>query len=298
MPIQVCVLAILVFAVSAFIITAGSATIEGAATSLPAVSSTMAEPTNGTTIRLQIGNPVMIVDGREQAIDESGGAVPVIRDSRALLPARAVVEAMGGNIEWCGASQTVTLSCGGDVARLVIGSLMAYRNDTPQPLDVAPVIINNRTMLPIRFIAESFGFDAVWDDENREVTLTGPEFESGGTAAEGASSTAGSAGQRQYSIPASPKVLVAYFSQTGNTEKLAKIIHAQTGGDIFRIETAIPYPSDMASLIERKNMELESGNMPELKANVENMESYDVIFLGYPIWAMTAPPPPPCVRFL
>jgi flavodoxin len=47
----------------------------------------------------------------------------------------------------------------------------------------------------------------------------------------------------------------------------------------------------MAALARRKNQELESGNMPELKAKVENIESYDVIFLGYPIWAMTAPTP-------
>jgi flavodoxin len=47
----------------------------------------------------------------------------------------------------------------------------------------------------------------------------------------------------------------------------------------------------MAELVKRKNAELESGNMPELKASAENIESYDVIFIGYPIWAMTAPPP-------
>jgi flavodoxin len=89
----------------------------------------------------------------------------------------------------------------------------------------------------------------------------------------------------------SPKILVAYFSQTGNTRKIAIQIHEQVGGDIFRIETAIPYPDDMASLAKRKNQELASGNMPELKATVKNMESYDVVFLGYPIWAMTAPTP-------
>jgi flavodoxin len=87
------------------------------------------------------------------------------------------------------------------------------------------------------------------------------------------------------------KILVAYFSQTGNTKKVAEEIHAQAGGDIYRIETAVPYPDEMAELVKRKNAELESGNMPELKASAENIESYDVVFIGYPIWAMTAPPP-------
>jgi flavodoxin len=90
---------------------------------------------------------------------------------------------------------------------------------------------------------------------------------------------------------AGPKILVAYFSQSGKTRNIAIQIQEQTGGDLFRIETAIPYPGDMPSLVQRKNKELETGNMPELKATVGNIESYDVVFLGYPIWAMTAPPP-------
>jgi flavodoxin len=93
------------------------------------------------------------------------------------------------------------------------------------------------------------------------------------------------------SPPPHPKILVAYFSQTGNTQKIAIQIHEQVGGDMFRIETSIPYPDDMASLAKRKNQELASGNMPELKATVKNIESYDVVFLGYPIWAMTTPTP-------
>jgi hypothetical protein len=47
----------------------------------------------------------------------------------------------------------------------------------------------------------------------------------------------------------------------------------------------------MKALVKRKNQELKSGKMPELKAKVENIESYKVIFLGYPIWSMTTPPP-------
>jgi hypothetical protein len=47
----------------------------------------------------------------------------------------------------------------------------------------------------------------------------------------------------------------------------------------------------MPSLVNRKNQELAAGKMPELKTNVENIASYDVVFLGYPIWAMTVPPP-------
>jgi flavodoxin len=47
----------------------------------------------------------------------------------------------------------------------------------------------------------------------------------------------------------------------------------------------------MEELVKRKNTELATGQMPELAAGVENINSYDVVFIGYPIWAMTAPPP-------
>jgi flavodoxin len=92
-------------------------------------------------------------------------------------------------------------------------------------------------------------------------------------------------------VDADSKILVVYFSHTGNTRKVATEIHEQAGGDIFRIELAVPYSDDMEALVKRKNEELASGKMPQLKAKVEKIESYDVIFLGYPIWAMTAPPP-------
>ncbi|MCC8168883.1 MAG: hypothetical protein LIO59_00585 [Oscillospiraceae bacterium] len=61
---------------------------------------------------------------------------------------------------------------GGDEIRLIIDSMTAYLNDGAQTLDVAPVIINDRTMLPIRFIAESFGFSVDWYGDEQIITIT------------------------------------------------------------------------------------------------------------------------------
>lgn len=123
-------------------------------------------------IALQIGNPMMSVNGQEQPIDERG-TVPVIQNSNTLLPVRVIVEAMGGNVGWDGTTRTVTLTRGGDIIRMTIESPTAYLNDRPQTLDTAPELINSVTMLPIRFIAENFGFRVDWDGAEQRVTITG-----------------------------------------------------------------------------------------------------------------------------
>ncbi len=114
--------------------------------------------TNNTEIILQINNPNMTVNGTEKPIDEDGTA-PVIVNNRTLLPVRAVAEEMGGTVQWNGDTKTVTLSYNEYEIKLVIDDNTAYLNGTAQILDTAPAIINERTMLPIRFIAESFKFN-------------------------------------------------------------------------------------------------------------------------------------------
>ena len=85
------------------------------------------------------------------------------------------------------------------------------------------------------------------------------------------------------------KILVAYFSNTGNTEKVAQLIQSKTGADIFKIETAAPYPSVYRETTELAKQEKTDNARPALKNKVENMAQYDVVFVGYPIWWYTAP---------
>lgn len=83
--------------------------------------------------------------------------------------------------------------------------------------------------------------------------------------------------------------LVAYFSWSGNTEQMAQIIAEQTGGDLFKIETATPYTDDYDTLLDIAQQEQADDARPELTAQVENWDSYDVIFVGYPNWWSDAP---------
>ena len=86
------------------------------------------------------------------------------------------------------------------------------------------------------------------------------------------------------------KVLVVYFSETGNTQKLAKLISDEVGGDFRRIETVKSYPTGEALFDYTKN-ERDNDERPELKDLDININDYDVIFVGYPIWWYTLPMP-------
>lgn len=84
------------------------------------------------------------------------------------------------------------------------------------------------------------------------------------------------------------KVLVVYFSGTGNTRNAAKKVKTATGGKLYEIKAADPYTSedlDYSNDNCRANVEQNDENVrPEIKGKVKNIRKYDVIFVGYPIW--------------
>lgn len=87
------------------------------------------------------------------------------------------------------------------------------------------------------------------------------------------------------------KVLVAYFSWSGNTRKLAQEIQQKTGGHIFEMEVSKPYPKDYQATVDQAKAEASSNARPSLKNKVDNFAQYDVIFLGFPNWWGSAPMP-------
>lgn len=85
------------------------------------------------------------------------------------------------------------------------------------------------------------------------------------------------------------KILIAYFSWTGKTKQMAENIAKHTGGTLFRIETVNTYPSEYTPHTEVAKAERDNGIRPELKMTVENLDQYDTIFVGCPVWWHTAP---------
>ena len=105
--------------------------------------------------------------------------------------------------------------------------------------------------------------------------------------AAGASDAAG-----QSFVPRSQgsKILVAYFTRTGNTRVIARQIQRALQADLFEIEPASPYPEDYEETVAQAVRERDSGYRPPLKASVNEISFYEVVFLGFPVWGETAPP--------
>lgn len=75
----------------------------------------------------------------------------------------------------------------------------------------------------------------------------------------------------------------------GNTEVVASMIRQETGGELFRIETEKTYPADYDELVDYGREEPDEDNRPALKSHVENIDEYDIIFLGFPNWWFDMP---------
>ena len=84
-------------------------------------------------------------------------------------------------------------------------------------------------------------------------------------------------------------ILIAYFSWSGNTEAVAGMIQSEVGGDLFEIAPAEPYTEDYDELLDIARDEQSSGARPALADTVDNWDSYDTVFVGYPNWWSDAP---------
>ena len=127
------------------------------------------------TIILQIGNTSFTVNGIQNTLDSP----PVIKNDRTLLPIRVIVEALGGTIEWIPTTKSITIRLGSTYIGMQIGNSTAVVNGYVMNIDpdnpkVVPEIINSRTMLPLRFVAEKLGCDVQWDGTTKTITITYP----------------------------------------------------------------------------------------------------------------------------
>lgn len=102
---------------------------------------------------------------------------PVIRDGRVMVPFRAVAESLNAQVVWDPDSQKVTAMQEGVIVELQIGNQTAWRNGLAVSLDRPPMIINGRTLIPIRFFTESLRCQVDWDDQAYEVLITSPRRE-------------------------------------------------------------------------------------------------------------------------
>ncbi len=119
------------------------------------------------------------IDGEQITFDVQ----PQLINDRTMVPLRAIFEALGATVSWDGATQTVTAYNEEYFVKATINNKIMIVNGVSKSMDIAPMLINERTLVPARFVAEAFGCDVEWDAEtktviisNKEKTVSIPEY--------------------------------------------------------------------------------------------------------------------------
>ena len=126
---------------------------------------------DSTKIELAIDDPYMYINGEQYEIDPGRGTYPVIVNSRTLLPIRAIVENLSGSIEWDEAEKRVSIKHMNKMIELWVDKNIISINEKQEQIDQPPVIINSRTMVPVRFVAENMGCEVIWHEEGKRVEI-------------------------------------------------------------------------------------------------------------------------------
>ncbi|WNC16917.1 copper amine oxidase N-terminal domain-containing protein [Brevibacillus brevis] len=171
---------------------------------------------------------------------------PVIRDSRTLVPIRPIAESLGFDVDWNEQTRTVTINKGTNNVRLVVTQKIAKKNGQTINLDVPAQIINQRTMVPVRFIAEALSYGVNWDQATQTVKIS-----------DGQSVTQPSATTEQ------PKGNATQTQNNGNTTTLidrdsikGKTFTIATIG-LYRVSGKVEPGSDVAVTLEDNTFEVD-----------------------------------------
>lgn len=122
-------------------------------------------------ILMQIDKETMTVNENEVEIDPGRGTTPIIQNGRTMVPIRAIIEAMGGTVQWDEADQRVTLESSGHTVIMWLDQKDILVDGVSSAVDVAPVAINSRTMLPVRFVVENVGCAIEWIGSTQEIII-------------------------------------------------------------------------------------------------------------------------------
>lgn len=123
------------------------------------------------TIELTIDNHMMKVNGEAREIEQGSKISPTIHDGYAMVPIRAIIEELGGTVEWVEQMQTVIINYNKNLLSLTIGSQKAFLNGKEIEMEVSPLVSDGRTMFPIRFISETIGCKVTWDEDTQTVII-------------------------------------------------------------------------------------------------------------------------------
>lgn len=121
----------------------------------------------GTGIYLEIGNPNAFINGQKYILD----ANPKVVKNTTLVPLRFIADALNVQVEWKQDTKQINISKDGQVVVLQLDSPMAKVDGKNVSIGIAPIVENDRTLLPLRFISEQFRLEVIYNSEIRSITL-------------------------------------------------------------------------------------------------------------------------------
>ncbi|MDR1560577.1 MAG: Ig-like domain-containing protein [Clostridiales bacterium] len=122
-------------------------------------------------ILMKIDDPIMQVNESWMEIDPGRGTAPIITNGRTMVPIRAIVEAMGGKVDWDEGDKRATLAYGGRTVEMWLDRKDVTVNGAGEQMDIAPYVSNDRILLPIRFVAENLGCQIEWISSLQKVVI-------------------------------------------------------------------------------------------------------------------------------
>lgn len=119
-------------------------------------------------LKMKLNNSSYSVNFENKKMDSK----PFAKDNRTFVPIRFVVEALGGNVDWNQELQTIKITSGNNTLELKLNSDQLIKNGESIQMDTKPLVKNNRTFIPIRFVAESLGMNVDYNNSTKEITIT------------------------------------------------------------------------------------------------------------------------------
>ena len=122
-------------------------------------------------IRMFLDDPQMLVDGNPKEVDPGRGTTPSSINGRTMVPIRAVVEAMLGSIGWDEETKEISIIANGHTVLMWLDKTDLVVDGQEKTMDVAPISVNGRTLVPVRFAAENIGCKVEWLPETSEIVI-------------------------------------------------------------------------------------------------------------------------------
>ena len=140
-----------------------------------------AAPANGheVSVTMQIDEQKAFVNDLQYILDQP----PIISNNRALVPLRFFSEALGAKVQWESQNRSIEFKSDLKQVMLFVDKRTAYIQNRPYQMDVAPIIVNGRTLVPVRFVCEVLGYDVYWNEADQTVAIVSGSRETGSLVA-------------------------------------------------------------------------------------------------------------------